>query len=173
MVSLDKWFDLLKNCGKEPSIDEGQNNEEGLASKTEAFLTNVHITRSRAKLEERVELVGETTSTVSFVQVCRNDFRSNSFCEAETLEYMYRAGLGSYAFKNCKAFDIYASIKVVEGSQTSYHPMLVSVKNWAKVTKGDVVGWLSTMMSFLSELRREERKPSAVCLIILLGFSNH
>ena len=176
-VSLDKWFGLLKNCGKEPISDKGEKNEEGkstLASKTETLLTEgeAQTTQSRAKLEERVENIGEMTSTVSFVQVCRNDFLSNSFCEAETLEYMYRAGLGNYAFKNCKAFDIYASIKVVEGSQTSYHPMLVSVKNWAKVTKGDVVGWLSTMLSFLSELRREERKPSAVCLIIMLGCSD-
>ena len=68
-------------------------------------------------------------------------------------------------------FDIYASIRVVRGSETNYHPLLVSVKNRAKVTKGDV-GWFSTMMSFLSELRREERKPSAVCLIILLGCSD-
>ena len=86
---------------------------------------------------------------------------------------MYRAGLGSYAFKNCKAFDIYASIRVVgePESQISYHPLLVSVKNWAKVTKGDVQGWVSTMMSFLNALRPGE-DPSAVCLIILLGCSN-
>ena len=173
VVPLDDWFALLKNCGKEQIVEEEQTNEEGLVSKTAAFLTMVRITRARAKRDKQIELMGETTSTVSFVQVCRNDFRSHSFCEAETLEYMYRAGLGSYAFKNCRAFNIYASIRVVgkSESQVSYHPLLVSVKNWARATKGDVQGWMSTMMSFLDELRPGE-DPSAVCLIILLGCSN-
>ena len=56
-------------------------------------------------------------------------------------------------------------------SQIGHHPLLVSVKNWAKVTKGDVHGWIASMMSFLNELRPGE-DPSAVCLIILLGCSN-
>ena len=48
---------------------------------------------------------------------------------------MYGVGLGSYAYKDCKAFDINASIKIESGSKESYHPLLVSVKNWAMLRK--------------------------------------
>ena len=61
------------------------------------------------------------------------DFGSNSCCEAESLEYMYHVGLGSYAFKNCKAFDIHASIRAVRDSESQISYPAFYIKNGAKL----------------------------------------
>ena len=96
VVSLDDWFSLLMNGGKEGCGDDGARGDDQDGP-------NVAGVR---------DLVG-ITSTISFVQVCRNEFRSLSLCEAAGLEYMYQSGRANYAFKNCRAVDIYASIRVV------------------------------------------------------------
>ena len=89
---------------------------------------------------------------------------------------MYQSGRANYAFKNCRAVDIYASIRVVTKDsdyRSKVPPPSVSVKNRSKVTEADVVEWESSMKSFLEELRvGESGPPSAVCLIVLLGCSN-
>ena len=95
----------------------------------------------------------------------------HSFCEEATLKHLYLSGVGTYAHKNCKAIDFASAIQSVASSNSlppSYHPLLVSVKNWANVTTRDAIGWLSTMMAFLGEIRGENG-PTAVCLIILVG----
>ena len=86
---------------------------------------------------------------------------------------MYISGLASYAYKNCKAIDIASSIKVVQGSEISYHPLLISVKNWATVWKNDVIRWSSSLKEFVEKMRPNDKgAPTALCLIILLGCSN-
>merc|ERR1711935_549966 len=177
-VSMDEWFCLLKTGGKvvekaavaEPSASP---NDSSLAESTESFMTSIAC-RTRGSVKKHADMANTANSLISFVQVCRNDFRSNSFCEKRILHHMYVSGLASYAYKNCKAIDIASSIKVVQDSKISYHPLLISVKNWATVSKGDVVGWLSSLMAFLKEMRQPEEQnwPSAVCLVILLGCSN-
>jgi len=173
-VSFDCWFHCLKNGGrKTTSTRELNNAEAGLVSCVEQFLASCQgQNKTPFQREENVEKAGNVTSTVSFVQICRNSFRSNSFCESKRLEYMYRAGIGCYAYRNCKALDIEASIKVVgDDSQVTYHPLLVSVKNCAKVTTRDVGIWVAKMKSFLNEVRKDE-KTTSVCIILLLGCSN-
>lgn len=192
-VSLDEWFKLLKNGGRRalssslPSINE---RVDGIAVLTENLISKVEspsskedaeinpgistATRSSAKRQKGSQ-DAQTVCTVSFVQICRNDFRANSFCKESVLKHRFLAGLATYTYKNCKAIDIAASIRVVRNSQPTYHPLLISVKNWAKVTKGDVVGWLSSIMALLREMRQFESSsppPSAVCLVILLGCNN-
>ena len=85
---------------------------------------------------------------------------------------MYVSGLATYAYKNCKAVDIASSIRVFQNSLTSYHPLLISVKNCANVSKSDIVGWLATMMSFLNDMKEGGNRPCALCLLILLGCSH-
>lgn len=174
-VSLTEWFRLLKRGGNDQIEGSGVDQDEAcsvsLATETKGFLARV--TRRAASEDNTVTEPSNATCTVSFVQVCRNDFRANSFCKRGVLRHMYRSGLATYAYKNCKAIDIASSIRAVENSMTSYHPLLVSIKNWAKVSKSDVVGWLSTMMSFLSDMDVEGGgRPPALCLIILLGCPN-
>jgi len=144
-VLIDDWFGLLKTGGKAKNAD---------ADKTTHTGKDKHV-------------------TISFVQVCRNDFRSNSFGKKKVLQRMYMSGLASYAYKNCKAIDIASSIKVVHDSEISYHPLLISVKNWVTVWKSDVSSWLSSLKKFVEEMRPNDKEvPAALCLIILLGCSN-
>ena len=174
-VVLEKWFCLLKNGGKDRISDVEQAKlSDTLENESEKMLGSAgvapRITRSRNALDTQTETMIDSTCTVSFVQVCRNDFRANSFCEEDSLAFMYRSGLGSYTYQNCKAFDITSSIEVVQNGNVRYHPLLVSVKNWVTVSKGDVIGWLATMKEFLTDTRAGGG-PTAVCLIILLGCS--
>ena len=41
------------------------------------------------------------------------------------MEYMYQSGRANYAFKNCRAADINASIRVVtkDSDEARYHPL--------------------------------------------------
>ena len=156
VVSLDEWFSLLMNGGKEQSRDDETQGDGQKGPNVEA-----------------VRHVGGTTSTISFVHLCRNELLS--FCKARYLEYMYQSGLGSYTFRECEAVDISASIRVVEkdSDEARYHPLLVSVKDWCKVTEDNVVEWESYTKLLLEELRNDDSGiPSAVCLLIVLGCSN-
>lgn len=182
-VSIDEWFHLLKSGGElgaalteAPSLVASKASPS-LAASTKNLMSTTVSTRSGLKQQKTMADAMDTTSksTISFVQVCRNDFRANSFCDEEVMKHMYVSGLANYAYKNCKAIDIASAIKVVRNAQTCYHPLLISVKNCATVTKDDVVGWLSSLMAFLQEIRQgkeEQQHPRAVCLVILLGCMN-
>ena len=166
-VSLDEWFRILKSGGRKPT-DSSPEDAEGNAH------TEYLAVDSDAAILTTQERTGETSNTISFIQVCRNDFRGNSFCKQTFLSRLYLAGLASYAYKNCKAFDIVASIRVKQVSpvRCTFHPLLVTVKNWANVSKSDVDLWSATMTEFLKGLRKDEAEPTAVCIIILLGCSD-
>lgn len=173
-VPLDIWFRLVKNGGNPVSAPAGEPMSSTLASQTIEFVSGV-MTRGQSKHLQNMGHAKKNLSkcSVSFVQVCRNDYRADSFCEENVLKHMYFSGVANYAYRNCKAIDIAASIAVVQELQTSYHPLLISVKNWSVVTKGDVIGWVASLSAFLMEMREKQDAPaSAVCLVILLGCSD-
>lgn len=173
-VCLHKWFRLLKTGGKRSDADQNERAASSLANvnvSADAFVANHSRTQAQLKTTSTPE--APISCSISFVQVCRNDFRSNSFCEEKVLRHMYVSGLASYAYKNCKAIDIASSIKVVQTSGPTYHPLLISVKNWDTVSKSDAGVWFSSLKAFLEEMRnKKEHQPTAVCLIILLGCSD-
>ena len=113
-------------------------------------------TRPQTELATKKSELGECSSAVSFVQVCQNELRSLTFCNRATLEYLYQSGQANYAFKNCPAIDVYGSIKVVkrEGGDETCHPLLVSVKNWTKVTKSSVDRFYEIIPSRATKGRR-------------------
>mmetsp|Transcript_27500 Transcript_27500/g.38850 ORF Transcript_27500/g.38850 Transcript_27500/m.38850 type:complete len:207 (+) Transcript_27500:714-1334(+) len=111
--------------------------------------------------------------SVSFIQICRNYLRSNSFCCEKVLEGLYKSGIGMFTYPNCKAVDFAASIRATsyDGS-VSYHPLLVSVKNWWTVVTSNVYDWKTDMEKLLKDMRGENKSnktPAACCLIFLVG----
>lgn len=114
-------------------------------------------------------------ATVSFIQVCRNYFRSHSWFTQEGLEYMYKAAIACYAFPNCPAFDIVAPIRIVSGDDEEnarYYPLLVSVKCWDKIRTSDMEMALQTMENYVNNYRRPtEAETKAYCLLVVVGSS--
>ena len=114
--------------------------------------------------------------TISFIQVCRTYFRSDSYCEPKMLEYMYKSCTALYTYRNCQAIDKASAIRVCKNGQTTYHPLFVSDKNRAKVTKGDVHEWMTSMQQYLKQIRKTKNsqknsQATAVCLLVLMGCS--
>ena len=114
--------------------------------------------------------------TISFIQVCRTYFRSDSYCEPKMLEYMYKSCTALYTYRNCQAIDKASAIRVCKNGQTTYHPLFVSDKNRAKVTKGDVHDWMTSMQQYLKQIRKTKNsqknsQATAVCLLVLMGCS--
>ena len=87
-VPLDEWFNLVNNNGRR--MEQGGEKEDGgseLVSETKDLLNRV-TTRSQPKPQQQAEALPnvESTRSISFVQVCWNNFRSNSFCDTERLK---------------------------------------------------------------------------------------
>ena len=168
VVSLDGWFSLLKNGGRLESTDDATPpNQHGRSKR----LRRSNRSGEGNEAANDGQIWEGCESTISFVQVCRNHLRVLTFCEEDTLEYMYQSGRASYTYKGCRTIDIFAAVRVKEESdEVTYHPLLVSVKNWSKTHTCDVVSWRASMEKILKELRSvEEGWTTAVCLMILLG----
>ena len=165
-VKLGDWFYNIKSGGKN-SIEADR---KPASKPTEQSVSARSSTRKTEKTQNQEEI--EIESTISFIQVCRNDYRSKPFFKQNFLEHLYLSGLGIYAYSNCPAFDIVSSIRVkgAREDEPKYHPLLVSVKNWEKATNSDVSIWKQKMEIFI-EHHRVEDEPSAVCIILSLGCS--
>ena len=190
-VPLEDWFDLLKRgsskklplpCG----ADEQQHSMATRAATTRAATSGFHRVVSKSKRATTTRALGSTELpvqpdqtielTISFIQVCRSYFRSNSYCEPKMLEYMYKSCTALYTYRNCQAIDKAAAIRVCKNGQTTYHPLFVSDKNWAEISKGDVRRWMTSMEQYLKQIRRTENsqknsQATAVCLLGLMGCS--
>ena len=158
-VDLFKWLDMVTNGGGSVITKESSRKATSSVAKTGGRKT-------RQKTE-----VPSCIYQVSFIQVCRNNFRLNSFCKTEVLEYMYRSGVMFYSYQYCKAIDMAGSVLVTSGDKETFHPLLISVKNWKKVTNRDVAGWKTDIKNFLEEMRAEgsATENKALGLILLLG----
>ena len=131
---------------------------------------------SSTELPVQPDQTMDSELTISFIQVCRTYFRSDSYCEPKMLEYMYKSCTALYTYPNCQAIDKASAIRVCKNGQTTYHPLFVSDKNWAEVSKGDVHNWMTSMQQYLKQLRKTEKaqknsQATAVCLLVLMGCS--
>lgn len=167
-VSLEDWFHYLKHGGVEAEADSGDSVQQPIAQK------NTRSKKKQADAANKYESV--KSMKVSFIQFCRNHLRSNSYCSQRLLQHSYHSGVAFYTYSNCKAIDQVASIRVewpTEPVTVSYHPLLISVKNWASATISDVTVWTQSMTTFLDEMRKKEgSKIKAVCLLVLIGCSD-
>ena len=186
-VPLEDWFDLLKRGGSEKlhlprGADAQQHSMATRAAKKRAVskstraTTTSASTRALGSTELPVQPDQTIELTISFIQVCRSYFRSNSYCEPKMLEYMYKSCTALYTYPYCKAIGKAAAIRVCKSSQTTYHPLFVSDKNWAEVSKADVHNWMTSMQQYLKQLRKTENsqknsQATAVFLLVLMGCS--
>lgn len=131
--------------------------------------------RSSSQKESKTEDEKTTAMKVSFIQFCRNHLWSGSFCNDRLLKYCYSSGVAFYTYSQCTAFDHATSI-CVEGTgknNPSYHPLLVSVKNYASVDNCNVTAWVSIMKTSLRNMRKKpgSTENAAFCLLLLVGCS--
>ena len=194
-IPLEDWFVLLKRGGSEklplPRGADAQQHSmatraattraatpgfQRVVSKSTRAATTRAATRALGSTELPVQPDQTIELTISFIQVCRSYFRSNSYCEPKMLEYMYKSCTALYTYPNCKVIDKAAAIRVCKSSQTTYHPLFVSDKNWAEVSKGDVHNWMTSMEQYLKQICKTENsqknsQATAVCLLVLMGCS--
>ena len=140
-IALDRWLDLLRSGAK-----------------------NVAKTPTRKE---------ECSASISFIQVARNDLRSRSWFDVEVLQDMYNSGMAYYCYSNCPGVDIVAPV-VARGKtsdEASYHPLLVSVKNWKSVGRSNIRDFVNSTKNSIERARASMQgpKPSAIVLIALLG----
>ena len=196
-VPLEDWFDLLKRGGSKklpfpPGADEQQHSMATRPTTARAATaraatsgfqqvvsksTRATTTRALGSTELPVQPDQTIELTISFIQVCHSYFRSNSYCQPKMLEYMYKSCTALYTYRNCKAIDTAAAIRVCKNGQTTHHPLFVSDKNWAEISKGDVHQWMPSMEQYLKQIRKTENsqknsQATAVCLLVLMGCSN-
>ena len=164
-VDLEEWFSLVKDGGKD---DDNRDSSRG-GRQVEAGGTTSHQESGGMKSHGN-------TMTVSFIQVCRNFLRSDAFSDRNVLEYMSKASVAWYTYRNCKAIDLAASIRVTKSQETesdkkvSYHPLFVSVKNWENISKTNVENWMTSMKDFLNTTATEgQQRPKALCLVVAFG----
>ena len=190
-VPLEDWFDLLKQGGSKklpfpPGADEQQHSMATRAATARAATSGFQQVVSKSTRATTTRALGSTELpvqpdqtvdselTISFIQVCRSYFRSNSYCQPKMLEYMYKSCTALYTYRNCKAIDKAAAIRACKNGQTTYHPLFVSDKNWAKISKGDVHQWMTSMEQYLKQICKTENsqknsQATAVCLLVLMG----
>ena len=192
-VPLEDWFDLLKRGGSKklplpPVADQQQHSMatraatarvatsgfQQLVSKSTRATTTRALGSTELPVQPDQTIDGELT--ISFIQVCRTYFRSDSYCEPKMLEYMYKSCTALYTYRNCQAIDKASAIRVSKNGQTTYHPLFVSDKNRAEVSKGDLHKWMTSMKQYLNQLRKTEKaqknsQATAVCLLVLMGCS--
>ena len=192
-VPLEDWFDLLKRGGSKklplpPVADQQQHSMatraatarvatsgfQQLVSKSTRATTTRALGSTELPVQPDQTIDGELT--ISFIQVCRTYFRSDSYCEPKMLEYMYKSCTALYTYRNCQAIDKASAIRVSKNGQTTYHPLFVSDKNRAEVSKGDVHKWMTSMKQYLKQIRKTEKaqknsQATAVCLLVLMGCS--
>lgn len=149
-IPLDEWYTALF-CNSKENV----NSEETAASNC------MDDTGSRREI------------SVNFIQVCRNYFRGHSWKTQQALELMYKSAVAYYVYQSCPAIDLVASIKVVSDNKSSYHPLLVSVKCWQRMTSSHISKAMTKMENLLTEIREtqkegEEMKP-ALCLLVTIG----
>jgi hypothetical protein len=116
---------------------------------------------------------------VSFIQVCRNYVRGNSWnCQA-SLEYMFHSAVASYTYPDCPAIDMVGSIQVQSNKDVSYRPLLISVKARSKLVMSTVNDGLQSMKDFLIDVRLDRRNKEgeqkseeipALCLLLWIDY---
>ena len=117
------------------------------------------------------------SASISFIQVARNDLRSDSWFDTEVLRDMYKSGMAYYSYSNCPGVDIVASVAVRDknlSKKVSYHPLLVSVKNWKSVAQSNNQTFEDSTRKYIENTRGpvKKGKPSAIVIIVLVGLES-
>jgi hypothetical protein len=133
------------------------------------------LTTRREEFEASVDKFGvaaasapkSSTSTISFIQVCRNYLRfpvGTLIQDQSFLQYLYMSRCALYTYPKCPGVDILASIRIEsKGKKDQYRPLLISVKTenvFGPKDQNDEIDIMKTLL--------KTNGVGGVCLLVML-----
>jgi hypothetical protein len=188
-VPLSEWFLKMKQPEDvDTSNDEMELESSGLSA-DQASTTSIDERVVTMKDPDANPNPSNTTLTISFIQICRNYFRECRLDDEKWLERMYKSGVGYYVYQGCPAINLMCAIRSEGGEcDTTYHPLLVSVKCWKEFKSDQIDLSIEEMKILLCRVRtgedinakskyassvylesKELPKLAALCLLVVIG----
>lgn len=108
--------------------------------------------------------------SVGFIQVCRNSVRSygkswKSLADQNFLKHVYESGTAFYVYPGCQLIDLVIPMRVETGTQSTFAPMLVSIKCRSTFSRQEANAECDKMQKRATANNLEK----ALCLLVVFG----